>query len=377
MPLFTQYASAERASQAEIERDAQLFEQFPHVATFLDAMPAICLMLNPQRQVIFANQALYEQLGVPRTLVYGMRPGELLNCTNAYINPGGCGTSEFCRTCGAVNSILASLDGEQAASECRITQRDGDALDLRVQATPFEWNGGRYVIFALEDIGAEKRRRALERIFFHDVLNTAGTIVGYMSAFHDGVLDPEPQYTEALYRQSRRLVAEIEAQRDLVAAEQHDLVASPRVVDALQVLTDIQEVSRFFRQAQDRTIELAPGAQGGRLVTDDRLLGRVLGNMIKNALEACNDGETVTLDCRVEDGFVTYSVHNPAVMPEDVRLQVFRRSFSPKGAGRGLGTYSMKLLSERYLGGTVWFETAPGAGTTFYARYPVEWGQNR
>jgi sensor histidine kinase regulating citrate/malate metabolism len=58
-------------------------------------------------------------------------------------------------------------------------------------------------------------------------------------------------------------------------------------------------------------------------------------------------------------------------MPDDVQLQVFKRSFSTKGAGRGLGTYSMKLLSEQYLNGRIALISSPQAGTTFVARYSL------
>ena len=57
-------------------------------------------------------------------------------------------------------------------------------------------------------------------------------------------------------------------------------------------------------------------------------------------------------------------------MPHVVQLQLFQRSFSTKGLGRGLGTYSMKLLSERYLGGRISFTSTEEAGTTFTASYP-------
>ena len=53
-------------------------------------------------------------------------------------------------------------------------------------------------------------------------------------------------------------------------------------------------------------------------------------------------------------------VNNPAVMPREVQLQVFKRSFSTKGSGRGIGTYSMRLLVSRYLGGSVDFESTGG-----------------
>jgi signal transduction histidine kinase len=71
---------------------------------------------------------------------------------------------------------------------------------------------------------------------------------------------------------------------------------------------------------------------------------------------------------------VEFGVHNPSVMPRSVQLQVFQRSFSIKYAGRGLGTYSMKLLTEQYLSGHVSFVSDEAQGTTFIAAFPVAWG---
>ena len=63
---------------------------------------------------------------------------------------------------------------------------------------------------------------------------------------------------------------------------------------------------------------------------------------------------------------VLFSVHNEQVMPEDVQIQIFQRSFTTKGQpGRGVGTYSMKLFGERYLGGRVSFVSRTPDGTTF------------
>ena len=94
--------------------------------------------------------------------------------------------------------------------------------------------------------------------------------------------------------------------------------------------------------------------------------------MLKNALEACRSGQSVLAGCREVGGCVQFWVHNPSFIPREVQLQLFQRSFSTKGTGRGLGTYSMKLLSERYLKGQVFFTSTPEAGTTFTAAYPLE-----
>ena len=52
------------------------------------------------------------------------------------------------------------------------------SIDLEVTATPFAWRNEKFIIFAARDISSEKRKEALERIFFHDVINTAGTLQG-------------------------------------------------------------------------------------------------------------------------------------------------------------------------------------------------------
>ncbi len=58
-------------------------------------------------------------------------------------------------------------------------------------------------------------------------------------------------------------------------------------------------------------------------------------------------------------------------MPREVQLQIFQRSFSTKGLGRGLGTYSVRLLTERYLKGSVSFTSSAEFGTTFRVRCPA------
>jgi signal transduction histidine kinase len=107
------------------------------------------------------------------------------------------------------------------------------------------------------------------------------------------------------------------------------------------------------------------------LNTDRGLLHRVLGNMILNAIEASSPEEVVSVSCGVTDGYAEFRVHNEGHIPKEIQLRLFQRSFSTKGAGHGLGTYSMKLLSERYLNGRIGLSSSPQLGTTFVARYPL------
>ena len=77
------------------------------------------------------------------------------------------------------------------------------------------------------------------------------------------------------------------------------------------------------------------------------------------------------MDCLDRGEEVVFAVHNPAVIPEQVQLQMFQRSFSTKSQpGHGIGTYSMKLLGEQYLGGKVTFVSRFPEGTTFTLTLP-------
>ncbi len=245
-----------------------------------------------------------------------------------------------------------------------MTRRVGarsESLDLAVSAVPVTVGGEPFTVVSMQDISDQKRRRALERIFFHDVMNTAACVQGLAGA----------AMARTLHSAANQLAHEISSQRTLTAAEDGELEVDPTRLAPLAVVREEAERLLGFPAFKDRRIDIDPGSAGAAMESDRALLGRVIGNMLRNALEASVPGEAVRAGCRARDNAVEFWVWNPGEMPREAQLQVFQRSFSTKGSGRGLGTYSMKLLTERYLGGMVSFTSAAGAGTEFQARCPL------
>jgi signal transduction histidine kinase len=340
----------------------------------IDAMPVMTVILDGHRQVVAANRHLTETLGVDVAAVLGKRPGEIIGCTHSHDGPDGCGTGKHCAHCGAVAAILASqAGGGQVRREYHVLQDApvGNALDLRVTATACEIGDQQYTIFAIDDISDQKRLGVLTRIFFHDVINTAGCIRGYAQFLAEkSAQEPDAELVEQLLNLSEQLVEEIESQRDLISAEVGELDVQFTSVHTTEFLQGLRALYGKHAAAEDRSIEL-DGIWDGILVTDPRLLTRVLGNMLKNALEATASHGTVVVRCRREGDEVLLSVQNAGVVPEEVQSQIFQRSFSTKGQpGRGIGTHSMKLLGERYLGGRVSFVSREPEGTAFTIALP-------
>lgn len=369
-PVATYFAPAGRDSADELKHREQAVQNAPLLRAFMDSVSQMVLVLNERRQVVAVNRCVSNLLHLTGSEAVGKRPGELFGCAHAKEGPDGCGTGTCCATCGAVEAIVESKSAGQATRECRLNYHSPNglgALDLRVTATPVQVNGDRFTVCAIDDISHEKRLAVLQRMFFHDVLNTAGGIRGYTHLLAEeqarfGELGEDMRQLAALTDQ---LVEEIEAQRDLVYAEAGDLAVHPQSLGVLEFLGDLRALYASHGSAADRQLSLGD-VWAGQITTDRRLLARVLGNMIRNALEASAAGECVTIQCVERGPEVEFRVHNPAVMPELVQLQIFHRSFSTKGqAGRGVGTHSIKLLGERYLRGRVSFTTGESEGTTF------------
>ena len=375
--LATLYAPAERATPGALDLQCRYFSDAWFFGELLHYVPDMVMILNAQRQVVYANRAVLEMVGAKDTAtVVGKRPGEVLRCRHSDQTEGGCGTAAACRYCGAVNAVVSSQSGRFAVEEWRLlTDRDGAeaALDLKVWASPMQAGGDHFTFMAIGDISEEKRRLFLERIFLHDVMNTASALRGFSTLLGVEALDADTRgdFSRRIAALSNRIIDEIEAHRVLVAAEHGELVLALKPLVSLRVLTDLFDAFSRPDVLDERGLAIALGSDSVPFESDPTLLRRVLGNMVKNALEASVPGENVTIGCRSERDRVAFWVRNPTYMPEKIRLQIFNRSFSTKGGNRGLGTYSMKFLTERYLGGDVSFTSSEEAGTTFTVRCPV------
>lgn len=371
---FTMYAAAERADTETLKKQTEVFSEETSLLSLMNVVPNVVLILNEERQVVYANNRLAQLLGLDGwEMAVGKRPGELFQCIHSDELSGGCGTTEFCKVCGVVNAILDSEKGSQIVRECRILTKKKDALDLRVWATPFLKDEQPFTIFSMMDVSDEKRRYALERVFFHDVLNTAGGIYGLTDLLlEEKDPDEASEVVQILKDASERLMEEIQNQRQLTAAERGDLALSFSMISTLSSIKETIGMISGHEVVGDRIISVDAAAEDVQVKSDPVLLRRVLINMVKNALEATRNGGVVLISCKKGPDSVVLSVHNDATMSRDVQLQLFQRSFSTKGYGRGIGTYSMKLLGEKYLKGSVWFKSEEGEGTTMFLELPLQ-----
>lgn len=294
---------------------------------------------------------------------HNVSPGDLIKCHNAFEAKMGCGTHENCRLCKLRNMVKASLATmKKMNADVEFLLCGNKDCDAHVVSTPFEHKGKRYSIVLFVDRTDQHREFMMEQIFLHDILNLSGALSGIMDCMDD---NPK-EMIHIVKGISKQLLNEIIAQRDFIYAKNGMLKPKRENFRAEETVDFVRDNLVFV--ALDMwgvTLDIESAVGDEQVFSDKALVNRVVHNMVKNACEASR-GSTVTLRCRVVADKVVFSVHNDAVMSDEVKSKVFLYGNSTKGSGRGFGTYSMKLIGENYLKGKVWFKSEEGFGTEFY-----------
>ena len=364
---------SERPALAGVQAQADLLAAVPLIERVLDAIPSMAMLLNSQRQILLANRRLVEFVGAEEAEeVRGMRPGDMLGCVHAVGSCGGCGTTPHCAVCGSLRAIVDAQLGYGQTQVCLMVRRTGgddEPVALEVWAAPLEVSGQRFTLVCLSSAANRLLRERLELGILPEAVALAAETEALTRAAADdsGAPDSRRRTLNVLETASRRLSRVVHAPSELAAAESGHLPVVPSVVSARELMSqaagDVVPIGgpgmRLDLPTEDATV-----------ATDPELARKALGEILLNALQAAPPLGGASAGFRVSEMHVDFWAHNPGEMERAVQLQVFSRGFSTKAPGRGYGTYLAKLVTERYLGGSLTFRSADGEGTTFTVRLP-------
>jgi len=345
----------------------------------LNALPFPALIIDDNNKILFSNNVLLSgEIDVPFNTIVGNSIGSFLRCENADKKTGACNHKNKCNFCGIPSVIEKSkLENKKASGEAvLISQTNNHKLtfDISITASPIHNpDNNKQVLVVFSDISQEKRKKALERIFFHDIINHIGSLNGILSIIKS---EKKDDHLEELFNITTYISKEIEEeilqQRQLTKAENNELTITLSDNNTLELIKSSIEQTKFISEANNKYIEIDSQTEEVTIQTDPVILKRILINLLKNALEASETDETVIIGCAyLKNNAVRFMVKNNKVISKENKQLIFRRRFSTKGDNRGLGTYSVKLLGERYLKGKVDFISNDKEGTIFYIELPV------
>jgi signal transduction histidine kinase len=145
-------------------------------------------------------------------------------------------------------------------------------------------------------------------------------------------------------------------------------------------------VESFKPLAESRQISLTYNIQdehdggGLDLMCDSKRIQQVINNLMSNAIKFVpeKNGKVVAFARKVSaDGSIEFAVRDNGIgIPKEKQSDIFKKfyqvdtSLRRETGGSGLGLAISKGIVEAH-GGRIWFNSVPGAGTTFYFSIPA------
>lgn len=365
-PLTTQNQTNSKKPPEDIAMQKLL-----NASEVLDAVSSSYFITNTDLEIVHYNKAFLSNNQIDiETPIIGLRPGDVINCLNTTMPGQKCGTSGHCKTCDFRNSILEALDKQETViREVMVTNQNNKMMAFKLTATPFILENKQFVSVSTLDITDRVKRQLMESLFFHDLINIAGSLSGYLDVIKDFPHEEIINHLPHIKLIADQVLDEVMAQREISRAEQNRLEAEVSEISSAEFLKALSDKISFHPSMRNRYLVIS-SIEDFTFYSDPRLLDRVLMNMLKNAIEFIKKGETIKLSVFRFEKEITFAVHNPGFIPEELQEGIFKFGFSTKGKGRGQGTYSMRLIGENLLKGKTWFQSNPVTGTTFYLRIP-------
>jgi signal transduction histidine kinase len=214
----------------------------------------------------------------------------------------------------------------------------------------------------------------------HELRTPLTSILGYLELALDedtGALnDEQRKFLETVGRNSERLLLLVGDLLSVAQAESGKLELHLAELDLSALVEESVESAR--PSATAKNIRLEHAADKLPLYTGDHVrLAQLLDNLVSNAVKFTPDGGRVSVTLTETAGAAVLEVSDTGVgIPVEEQSHLFERFFRSQGAtkgaiqGTGLGLSISRAIAESH-GGSISFESADGAGTTFRVELPL------
>ena len=213
----------------------------------------------------------------------------------------------------------------------------------------------------------------------HELRNPLSGILGFAEILADTPLNDEQQsYTERIRESGVHLLALINDVLDFSSIEAGTLAIHPVPFDLAHLVKSSSDIVR--KSAADKGLafhcDVAAGVPA-QITGDERRIRQILINLLANAVKFTSDG-SVSLRVTGSGEFLKFSVEDTGLGISSEALarlfQLFTQAdstISQKYGGTGIGLAVSQRLSEA-MGGSISVVSAPGKGSTFTFRFPLE-----
>ena len=352
-------------------RDRQLRSRGAEIRATIESMADAVLVID-MRQIVEANQAAAKLLRV------GARAEMLVPLAEwgrrfqlRHLDGSPIPLERF--------ATIRALEGDRApAYDAILRAADGSDVFLSITASPVLVSGGRteLAVAVLRDVSAARRLDELRDEFLSTAAHEFKTPLAVIKAYAQLLQKRDPAEAQALViiqRQVDRLNRLVQHLLDTTRLRLDGREGRLQRVDLAALAVEVIDTMRNSAPGHDITVSSVPAT----VRADRERLARVITSLVDNAIRFSPRGGAVSAQIDAREGQAIFSVQDHGVgIPAERQARVFERFYRAHAGtpqdygGLGLGLEMSREIVLRH-GGRMWFESAPGSGSTFHFSLPL------
>lgn len=250
----------------------------------------------------------------------------------------------------------------------------------RVQERPAQWQ------WVLHDVTGEAEMAAMRQdliaMLVHDLQSPLGNVISSLELLRHQLTTAGGDATmlsllDIAYRSGNQLQRLIASLLDISRLETGHPISGQVAAPVSRLVAEAYEIEQpTFEKRQVAFTPRIP-ADLPDVYVDEDIIGRVLLNLLDNALKYSHEGQQITVDAEYlpDDRMVLVSVSDQGIgIPPELRETIFEKfqriETDPASKGLGLGLAFCRLAVKAHLG-RIWVDDAPEGGARFNLTLPA------
>lgn len=382
--------------QKRLFRESRKLEHTNHIASaILKNVHAYILLIDNDFKVLKTN---YYQLTGTQKGLEEKRVGDLLQCRNALLAEGGCGTHAYCGSCPIRCAIRQAFEQRRGFTDLNATlnvltsEKKSVECDAVISGSYFLLNEEENMVLTVHDItqlkqaekqlalAKEKAENAdLSKSTFlanmsHEIRTPLNAITGFAEILASANTEEEKaQYQEIIKMNADLLLQLVNDILDMSKIEAGTLEFVYTKVDINLLLSDLRQLFQMKVNDAGGNIQIIaePSLPSCSIETDRNRVAQVLSNFTTNAIKFTQEG-TISIGYEARDTELYFYVTDTgAGIPADKLPEVFGRfvKLNKDKKGTGLGLSISKTIVNK-LEGQIGADSVEGKGSTFWFTIP-------
>jgi two-component system, NtrC family, nitrogen regulation sensor histidine kinase NtrY len=219
----------------------------------------------------------------------------------------------------------------------------------------------------------ESAWRDMAKQVAHEIKNPLTPMRLSIQHLQRAISDKRPDIDLLTARVARTMMEQID-NLSFIASEFSNFAVMPKAQnETIEMAALLRNVGELFHEQDGVQITLQLEGQELIIYADRNQVLRVFNNLVKNAIQAIPEEQegAIIIGARKEgERILCYVQDNGKGIADSFKDQVFVPNFTTKSSGMGIGLALSKSIIES-AGGSIWFESQEGEGTTFYVAFPA------